>query len=88
MTTEQLIARLRRECELAGSQFNWASVHGISVAYLSDVLSGRREPGRKLLDAMAVDRVVSYHPRPSPTQRQYNAAMAEIERHFPGRSDL
>ena len=33
---------------------------GVSPAYLSDVLNGNREPGPKILDALGIERVVSY----------------------------
>jgi hypothetical protein len=35
---------------------------GISPSYLSDVLSGRREPGKRLLLALKFKRVVTYEP--------------------------
>lgn len=38
----------------------WAIAHGLSEAYLSDVRSGRRIPGRKILQAIGVARVEAY----------------------------
>lgn len=35
----------------------------VSPAYLSDVLNGNREPGPKILDALGIERVVSYRQR-------------------------
>jgi lambda repressor-like predicted transcriptional regulator len=33
---------------------------GVSPAYLSDVLNGNREPGPKIIDALGLERVVTY----------------------------
>jgi len=60
MTAEKLRDMLRRECERAGSQAAWAKKHGIGPAYISDIISGRREPGAKLLRALGVERMVCY----------------------------
>ena len=37
-----------------------AQAYGISTSYLSDVLSGRRAPGKKLLDALNMKAVIYY----------------------------
>lgn len=50
-----------RDCIHAiGSQAHYAACLGISESFLSDVLSGRREPSKKLLDALGLERVVYY----------------------------
>ena len=36
---------LREACEKAGSRRQWALAHGLSPAYVGDVLLGRRLPG-------------------------------------------
>ena len=51
---------MRRECEKAGSQKLWADAQGISAAYVSDVVQGRKEPGAKILDALDLEVVVTY----------------------------
>lgn len=43
-----------------GSQKRFAEQHDLSQAYVSDVLSGRREPGEKFLSAIGAERVVCY----------------------------
>jgi hypothetical protein len=53
---------LRAECAKAGSQKAWAEAHGISPAYLSDVMTGRREPSDSILGPLGLKRVVSYEP--------------------------
>lgn len=42
------------------SQAAWAKKHGLSPAYVSDVINGRREPGKAILEALGLERVVSY----------------------------
>lgn len=45
VTTNELMRRLRRDAEAAGSQRALARQIGVSVAYLSDVFRGRRNIG-------------------------------------------
>jgi len=44
------------------TQAAWAKANGVSPAYVSDVIQGRREPGEKILKALGLKRVVSYVP--------------------------
>jgi DNA-binding transcriptional regulator YdaS (Cro superfamily) len=60
MTADDVLALLARECEKAGSQSAWAKAHGLSAPYVSDVLKRRREPGRGILDALGIEKVVTY----------------------------
>jgi DNA-binding transcriptional regulator YdaS (Cro superfamily) len=60
MTLDQVRALLRRECDKIGNQAAWAKAHGVSAAYVSDVLVGRREPGDAILRALGLVRVVTY----------------------------
>lgn len=55
-------AELRNRCELAGGQSRWADAHGLSVGYVNDVLSARKEPGAKLLAAIGWRRVTTLVP--------------------------
>jgi hypothetical protein len=52
--------RLIVACGFAGSQKKWAEDNGISQAYVSDVLNGRREPGQSICSALGLVRVVRY----------------------------
>lgn len=45
------------------SQKDLADQLGVSPAYLSDVINGRREAGAKLLAALGLEKVVSYRKR-------------------------
>lgn len=42
------------------TQTAWAKANGVSPAYVSDILAGRREPGKLVLDALGLERVVTY----------------------------
>lgn len=60
MTRDRVLALLRAECEKAGSQSAFAKLHGLSHAYVSDTLSGRRDPSKAILDALGLEAVVTY----------------------------
>lgn len=51
---------IRRACKAEGSQKAWAAKHGISQAYLSDVLLGRREPSPAILRPLGLERATVY----------------------------
>lgn len=48
------------------TQAAWAKDHGISPGYVSDVIQGRREPGKAMLKALGWERVVIYRPVKAP----------------------
>jgi hypothetical protein len=49
-------ARLRDECCRRGGQRAWARVHDVADTYVSGVISGRLEPGPKILRALGLAR--------------------------------
>ena len=51
VTKEQFLQHVKRCVKTAGTQRELAAQWGLSPQYLSDVLAGRREPGRKLTNA-------------------------------------
>lgn len=55
----ELIEWLRKDSEKE-TQKALAKRLGISAQYLSDILKGRREPGQKMLDALGLERVITY----------------------------
>lgn len=59
-TKEKLLQRIEKEVAALGSQKAFADKIGITPAYLSDVLSGKREPGEKLLSRMGIHRVAMF----------------------------
>jgi hypothetical protein len=59
-TDEDIRILLRQACQETGSQKAWAKQHGLSGSYVTDVLQGRRDPGKSVLDALGWERVVGY----------------------------
>ena len=53
-------ALLRKRAADAPSARAFAIANGFSPQYLSDVLSGRREPGGAILSALGLEKQVSY----------------------------
>lgn len=47
-------------CRKAGGQKAFAGQHKISAPYINDVILGRRMPGKKILAALKLVRVVMY----------------------------
>lgn len=60
MDETELVALLVKECAAAGSQAAWAKARGVTPAYVSDVVNGRRDPGPSILMALGCERVVTY----------------------------
>ncbi len=60
MGEAEVLRLLRAACKEWGAQKNWAEGHDISPQYVNDVLNGRREPGRLILSALGVERIVTY----------------------------
>lgn len=60
MTLQDVLQQLRGEIEAAGSAKAWAERHAISPSYVSDVLKGVRDPGPAVLEALRLERVVTY----------------------------
>lgn len=59
-TLTQLVVYLKERAEKAGSQKFLAEELGVSAQYLGDVISEKREPGKKILDALRMRKVVFY----------------------------
>lgn len=51
-------ARLRKSANAAGGQAAWADKHGISRAYVNDVLKFRRLPGDKITKALGLEKAL------------------------------
>ena len=60
MTLEQLLKRIAREIAAAGSQDAWSRQIGVPASMVSFVRNGRIAPPPKLLDAMGLERIVTY----------------------------
>lgn len=55
-----IVKYIRARAAEIGTQKALADKLGISDAYLSDVLNGRKEPGAAILDPLDLERVVTY----------------------------
>lgn len=51
---------LRAAVDKAGTQTAFAKKHGVSIAYVNDVLQGRRAPGAKILAALGLESQLTY----------------------------
>lgn len=60
LSEDDIRERLRAAIAAAGSQQAFARQCGISAQYINDVVRGRREPGHKILDALGLERIVTY----------------------------
>jgi transcriptional regulator with XRE-family HTH domain len=60
LKTQDVINLLKKQVGIDGSQEQVAFSLGVSPQYLSDVLNGRREPGKKIYEAMGLERVVMF----------------------------
>lgn len=60
ITEAEFLGFMHVKLHIAGSQKLLADLWGISESYLSDVLTGRRQPGEKICRAMGYERVVMY----------------------------
>ena len=57
-----IVEALTKAVNAAGTQTAFAKQHGVSLAYVNDVLQGRRKAGKKILTALGLRPVVSYEP--------------------------
>lgn len=60
ITLEDVISRLRKECDALGGQTAWADKHNVSAAYVSDVLRNGRKPGPAILKGLGLRLVERY----------------------------
>ena len=60
MTEDDARRLLREQCETAGGQRAWARRHKLSAAYVSDVLSERRDIGPAICEALGLEKVIKY----------------------------
>jgi DNA-binding transcriptional regulator YdaS (Cro superfamily) len=60
MNEEQAIAHVRKAIEKDGSQKAFASRVGISQAFLSDMMAGKRYLSSDVLAAVGLEKVVTY----------------------------
>jgi predicted transcriptional regulator len=66
MTADEVRDMLRERINLGSSQKELAKKFGISASYLNDILTGARQPGVSVLDALGLRRVTDYQPNRKP----------------------
>lgn len=59
-TLDELISLLEVEVEQTGSRKEAAAKLSVSAQYLGDVLNRKREPGKKILDALRLRKITRY----------------------------
>lgn len=60
LSQNDVMTILKRETDKAGSQKAYAAAIGVSAQYLSDVLSGTKAPGEKILKALGLRKIAIY----------------------------
>ena len=59
-TADEVREILRAECEKAGSQTEWGARHCLSQVTVSHTMIGHRNIGRRIADALGLEKVVLY----------------------------
>lgn len=70
LSEREVIERLREACRVAGNQAAFAKLHGLTPAYVGDVIHGRRQLADKILRAIGIEKVVTYRPIDSQMTRK------------------
>lgn len=60
LTRQQVVRRLEQAIEGAGSRLHFAAQNGVSLAYISDVITGKAEPGVKMLRILKLEKGTVY----------------------------
>lgn len=60
ITTADVLDLLRQHVALYGTQKAAAATYGISEPYFSEILSGRRDPSKKILARLNLRQVIRY----------------------------
>lgn len=63
MNKNTVINLLARECGRADGIRPWAGRHGIDHAFVWRVLNGKKDPSDRVLDALGLERIVTYRKR-------------------------
>lgn len=61
LTEQEVKKRLRAAVRAAGGQRAFANDHGFTVAYINDVIHGRRALADRILAAIGIKRETVYH---------------------------
>jgi hypothetical protein len=60
MNVDDVMTILDMRCKAHGSRIKWAKAHGVSPSYVNTCFQGKREPGKLILDALGITKIVDY----------------------------
>lgn len=60
MDADAVVNRLKRDIEAAGGLRRWSRMNEISPSYVSRVCRQEKDLGDKILDALGLERIVTY----------------------------
>lgn len=60
MTVDDVLVALRNAISVAGTTKAWALQHGFAPSYIGDVLGRHRPPSDRVLEALGLEKVVTY----------------------------
>ncbi len=60
MNADDVRCALQRAIDQEGTAAAWCKRNKVARGYVSDVLSGRQEPGKAILDALGIEAVTTY----------------------------
>ena len=55
LTIKDVRVLVKEACSRCGGQNEWARLNGLSKSYVSDVINGRRDPGKAIADALGLE---------------------------------
>jgi hypothetical protein len=71
MTLDEFLAEIQKKADKAGSQKQLAIELGLKPSELSDCLTKRRKPPKRLLDRVGFEMVPDYQPRRKATGNSF-----------------
>lgn len=66
LSEQEAMAALTTAIAKHGTQAAFADAFKMSRPYVSDMVSGRKDLSKKILDALGLERVVTYRRKPKP----------------------
>lgn len=60
LTIEDVLDILRDGIKTHGTQVKYAEFLGVTQGYINDMLKRKRDPGPRVLDALGLEKVVTY----------------------------
>lgn len=63
LTNKDVRTLLMEACARSGGQKPWADANDVSPQYVSDVINGRREPGKAIASALGLESQTVFFPK-------------------------